>query len=96
MPCPEPLAFFLHTALGGHLWECASIRHLQEKLGLEGVDLLDEGSLGVLTCGVCFAFCFLERQPLFGRTRRVLAAQDWRQFSLLELRVFSREVFERL
>ena len=25
-----------------------------------------------------------------------LAAQDWRQFSLLELRVFSREVFERL
>ena len=28
--------------------------------------------------------------------REFLAAQDWRQFSLLELRVFSREVFERL
>ena len=28
------------------------------KLGLEGVDLLDEGSLGVLTCGICFAFVF--------------------------------------
>ena len=23
MPCSEPLALLIHTAPGGHLWECA-------------------------------------------------------------------------
>ena len=35
-----------------------SARSAMQEKKKEGVDLLDEGSLGVLTCGVCFAFVF--------------------------------------